>query len=136
MPKTTSKSATTSQDGPASEEQLATPPADQASNETSPQDGAIEEKQSAPESAGNVAEADSLATVAAAGGDAAEADAPTTVEPNAIEVVAKVESFRRAGFSFSRTPTVIRLSELDEQQFKQLYGEPMLAVKITYVREG
>ena len=54
-------------------------------------------------------------------------------EPNAVEVVAKCESFRRAGRVFTRDKTTIRLEELNESEFKLLYEEPMLAVQLTYL---
>lgn len=56
-------------------------------------------------------------------------------EPNAIEVVAKCESFRRAGRVFSRDVSKIRLAELTEDEFKLLYHEPMLAVQLTHLAE-
>jgi len=54
-------------------------------------------------------------------------------EPNAIELVAKCERFRRAGRVFTREVSTIRLAELTEDEFKQLYGEPMLAVQLAYL---
>ncbi|WP_156943099.1 hypothetical protein [Pseudogulbenkiania sp. MAI-1] len=56
-------------------------------------------------------------------------------EPNAIEVVAKCESFRRAGRVFTRTASTIRLADLTEDEFKLLYEEPMLAVQLTHLAE-
>lgn len=57
-------------------------------------------------------------------------------EPNAIEVVAKCERFRRAGREFTREVSTIRLSELTEGEFKLLYDEPMLAVQLAYIKEA
>ncbi|MEN7431401.1 hypothetical protein VA599_11625 [Chromobacterium sp. TRC.1.1.SA] len=57
-------------------------------------------------------------------------------EPNALEVVAKCESFRRAGRVFTREATTVRLAELSEAEFQLLCQEPMLAVQPTYIREG
>lgn len=55
------------------------------------------------------------------------------LQPNAIEVVAKCESFRRAGRVFTRAASTIRLAELSEDEFKRLCHEPMLAVQLTHV---
>lgn len=57
-------------------------------------------------------------------------------EPNALEVVAKCESFRRAGRVFTREATTVRLAELSETELQLLCQEPMLAVQPTYIREG
>ncbi|MGD1823715.1 Mu-like prophage FluMu N-terminal domain-containing protein [Chromobacterium violaceum] len=57
-------------------------------------------------------------------------------EPNALEIVAKCESFRRAGRVFTREATTVRLAELSEAEFQLLCQEPMLAVQPTYIREG
>lgn len=68
--------------------------------------------------------------------DAASAEAVAGLfEPNAIEVVAKCETFRRAGRVFSRDVSTIRLAELTEDEFKLLYNEPMLAVQLTHLAE-
>lgn len=68
--------------------------------------------------------------------DAAPAEAVAGLfEPNAIEVVAKCESFRRAGRVFSREVSKIRLAELTEDEFKLLYDEPMLAMQLTHLAE-
>lgn len=56
-------------------------------------------------------------------------------EPNAIEVVAKCESFRRAGRVFTRDVSTIRLTELTDTEFTLLYQEPMLAVQLTHLAE-
>lgn len=74
------------------------------------------------------AQQDSQATVNAE----AQVDA---VEANAIEVVAKCESFRRAGREFTREAVTILLEDLTEAEFKLLYDEPMLAVQFTHVAE-
>lgn len=66
----------------------------------------------------------------------ASAEAPQGVEPNAIEVTAKCERFRRAGREFTRDVTTIRLSELAEDEFNLLYHEPMLAVQLTFLEEA
>lgn len=52
-------------------------------------------------------------------------------EPNAIEVVAKCEQFRRAGRVFTREATIVPLAVLTEAEFTQLYHEPMLVVQLT-----
>ncbi|MFB9160438.1 hypothetical protein [Chromobacterium violaceum] len=57
-------------------------------------------------------------------------------EPNALEVVAKCESFRRAGRVFTREASTVRLAELSEAELQLLCQEPMLAVQPTYIREG
>ncbi|OHX21240.1 hypothetical protein [Chromobacterium sphagni] len=57
-------------------------------------------------------------------------------EPNALEVVAKCEQFRRAGRVFTREATTVRLAELSEAELQLLCQEPMLAVQPTYIREN
>lgn len=52
-------------------------------------------------------------------------------EPNAIEVVAKCEQFRRAGRVFTREATIVPLAVLTKAEFTQLYHEPMLVVQLT-----
>lgn len=49
--------------------------------------------------------------------------------PDAIQVVAKCDTFRRAGFVFTRSATTLPLAELSQQQLAQLCQEPMLAVQ-------
>lgn len=49
--------------------------------------------------------------------------------PDAIQVVAKCDSFRRAGFVFTRSATTLPLAELSQQQLVQLSQEPMLVVQ-------
>lgn len=46
----------------------------------------------------------------------------------ALQVVAKVENFRRGGRVFSRTETTVALDELTAEQIKQIKDEPLLAV--------
>lgn len=66
----------------------------------------------------------------------ASAETPQGIEPNAIEVTAKCERFRRAGREFTRDATTIRLAELDEDKFNQLNDEPMLTVQLTFLEEA
>lgn len=56
-------------------------------------------------------------------------------ERKAIKVVAKCETFRRAGRVFTRNAQTILLDDLTEDEFKQLYDEPMLAVQFAYLAE-
>ncbi|WP_147695942.1 HI1506-related protein [Vogesella mureinivorans] len=49
--------------------------------------------------------------------------------PDAIQVVAKCDTFRRAGFVFTRSATTLPLAELSQQQLAQLCQEPMLVVQ-------
>ncbi|WP_215782017.1 hypothetical protein [Paludibacterium sp. B53371] len=79
-------------------------------------------------------------TLAPAAADAAQPEsadaAPASpFEPNAIKVVAKCESFRRAGRWFSRDVTTIRAADLSEAEFEQLLTEPMLSVQPIYLAE-
>lgn len=46
----------------------------------------------------------------------------------ALQVVAKVESFRRGGRVFNRTVSTVRLVELTDEQIKQIKDEPLLTV--------
>jgi len=59
---------------------------------------------------------------------AAEAEAAKKQPIKALQVVAKVDSFRRGGIVFGRTETTVRLDELTTEQIKQIKGEPLLAV--------
>ncbi|MXR36712.1 hypothetical protein [Craterilacuibacter sinensis] len=68
--------------------------------------------------------------------DEAKAETPQGDEPNAIEVTAKCERFRRAGRDFTRDVSTIRLAELTEDEFNLLYHEPMLAVQLTFLEEA
>lgn len=68
---------------------------------------------------------DSVLVALPAGGDAVAGG----VGPDAIQVVAKCDTFRRAGFVFTRSATTLPLAELSQQQLAQLCQEPMLAVQ-------
>lgn len=68
---------------------------------------------------------DSVLAAPPAGGDAVAG----SFGPDAIRVVAKCDSFRRAGFVFTRTATTLPLAELSQQQLAQICQEPMLAVQ-------
>jgi len=59
---------------------------------------------------------------------AIEAAAAKKQPVKALQVVAKVDSFRRGGIVFGRTETTVRLDELTTEQIKQIKGEPLLAV--------
>lgn len=83
--------------------------------------------------AGNSTPAPGAADTAQSEG--ADAVPSSPFEPNAIEVVAKCESFRRAGRWFSRDVTTIRVADLSEAEFEQLLTEPMLSVQPTYLAE-
>lgn len=72
----------------------------------------------------------------AGGGDSGLAAPPAVGDavagsfgPDAIQVVAKCDTFRRAGFVFTRNATTLPLAELSQQQLAQLCQEPMLAVQ-------
>lgn len=60
-----------------------------------------------------------------AGGDAVAG----SFGPDAIQVVAKCDTFRRAGFVFTRSTTTLPLAELSQQQLALLCQEPMLVVQ-------
>ncbi len=68
---------------------------------------------------------DSVLAAPPAGGDAVAG----SFGPDAIQVVAKCDTFRRAGFVFTRNATTLPLAELSQQQLAQLCQEPMLAVQ-------
>ncbi len=65
----------------------------------------------------------------------AEGDLPQKTEHNAIEVVAKCDSFRRAGRVFGRDPVQIEISALKEGELDLLQTEPMLAVQLIQLSE-
>lgn len=67
----------------------------------------------------------------------AEASQSTTAaeQANAIEVVAKCDSFRRAGRAFTRETTTILLADLADGQLELLENEPMLSVQPVQVSE-
>jgi hypothetical protein len=46
-----------------------------------------------------------------------------------ISVVSKPVTFRRAGMRFSRTPTVLNLGDLGDDQIQALIDEPNLTIK-------
>lgn len=47
-----------------------------------------------------------------------------------LKVTSKVAGFRRAGHAWNTTPTVIALSDLTDEQARQLCGEPELLVEL------
>lgn len=56
---------------------------------------------------------------------------PATGEkPQGLKVVPKRAGFRRAGYAFADGETVIPLSDLSDEQYRQLTTEPML---VTYL---
>jgi hypothetical protein len=84
--------------------------------------------------AGQEATADSAVLQGQSPGDATVLPAVSDVVagsfgPDAIQVVAKCDTFRRAGFVFTRSATTLPLAELSQQQLAQLCQEPMLAVQ-------
>ncbi|MFK4751446.1 HI1506-related protein [Oceanobacter antarcticus] len=52
----------------------------------------------------------------------------TDVQALMISTTKQVTSFRRAGMSFTQSPTLVPLDDLDEDQIKALKAEPMLRV--------
>lgn len=61
---------------------------------------------------------------------AAKAGTKTTdAQALMINTVKTVKSFRRAGMSFTQTPTLVPLEDLDEHQVTALKAEPMLIVR-------
>ncbi|MDP2548487.1 HI1506-related protein [Oceanobacter sp. 4_MG-2023] len=52
----------------------------------------------------------------------------TDVQALMISTIKTVKSFRRAGLSFTQTPTLVPLTDLAEDQIKALKAEPMLIV--------
>jgi len=53
----------------------------------------------------------------------------TDVQALMINTVKTVKSFRRAGMSFTQTPTLVPLKDLNEDQVTALKAEPMLIVR-------
>lgn len=51
---------------------------------------------------------------------------PKTKRVAGVRIVSKTDSFRRAGFTFSKQPTDIQLSTLSKEQIKALSNETML----------
>lgn len=47
----------------------------------------------------------------------------------ALQIRAKGERFRRAGLTFGREPTVLKLADLSKEQVAALKAEPQLAVE-------
>jgi hypothetical protein len=93
-------------------------------------------QQSLPAGADPVLPAGADPVLPAAGGDSVLAAPPAVGDavagsfgPDAIQVVAKCDTFRRAGFVFTRNATTLPLAELSQQQLVQLSQEPMLAVQ-------
>ena len=62
---------------------------------------------------------------------AKETSAKTNAETstNALEVIAKVEVFYRAGREWSQTPRTVLLADLSEQEITDLKAESMLIVR-------
>lgn len=46
-----------------------------------------------------------------------------------LKVIARRDTFRRAGYVFSGEPTVIALDALTDEQVEQLKSEPLLVVQ-------
>lgn len=46
----------------------------------------------------------------------------------ALSVVSQHEGFRRTDRAWSKTPTIVKISDLSEDEIKQIKGEPMLIV--------
>lgn len=68
-----------------------------------------------------------MATAANKAEAAKETNAKTST--NALEVIAKVEVFYRAGREWSQTPRTVLLTDLSEQEIADLKAEPMLIVR-------
>lgn len=68
------------------------------------------------------------AGAANAGAPGADKAATKKQKVKALQVVAKVERFRRGGHVFSRAETTVKLDELTDEQIKQIKGEPLLTV--------
>lgn len=80
---------------------------------------------------------------AAAEKAAAEKDAATkqgasakTIKVPALSVTSSREGFRRAGRAWSKEATVVKLSDLNEEQIAQIKGEAMLTVAEVEVEEA
>ena len=56
---------------------------------------------------------------------------PTTTTENTrgLEVISSRDGFRRAGFAWSKKPTIVPLDQLSEEQVQQLKDEPALTVR-------
>lgn len=61
--------------------------------------------------------------------DAKAGTKTTDVQALMINTVKTVKSFRRAGMSFTQTPTLVPLKDLNEDQITALKTEPMLIVR-------
>lgn len=68
------------------------------------------------------------AGTSAAGVTGADKSAAKKQKVKALQVVSKVEGFRRAGIVFGRTETTVKLSELDDAQVELIKGEPLFTV--------
>lgn len=68
------------------------------------------------------------AGTSAAGVTGADKSAAKKQKVKALQVVSKVEGFRRAGIVFGRTETTVKLSELDAAQVELIKGEPLFTV--------
>lgn len=69
----------------------------------------------------------------AAGGH--QPGAGTVIKAPALSVVASRDGFRRAGRAWSREATVVKLSELSDEQIEQIEGEALLTVTEVEVDE-
>jgi hypothetical protein len=54
---------------------------------------------------------------------------PAGPSDKGIKVIARPASFRRAGFTFTAEPQVIRADQISEEQLHQLMTEPNLVVQ-------
>lgn len=81
--------------------------------------------------------ADKAAAKVAAAKLAAESKTGGTkiVKVPALSVVAARDGFRRAGLAWSREATVVKLSDLSEEQVSQIEGEDLLTVTEVEVDE-
>jgi hypothetical protein len=59
--------------------------------------------------------------------------APAGPSDKGIKVTARPASFRRAGFTFTAEPQVIRADQISEEQLQQLMTEPNLVVQPVHV---
>jgi len=81
--------------------------------------------------------ADKAAAKAAAALSAGEnkTGGTTTVKVPAFSIVAVRDGFRRAGLAWGKTATVVKLSELSDEQITQIEGEDLLTVTEVEVDE-
>lgn len=76
----------------------------------------------------NLTDAVAAAGASNAGEPGADKSDTKKQKVKALQVVAKVESFRRGGRVFNRTEATVKLSELTDEQIKQIKEEPLLTV--------